>query len=142
MSTAAITRVLADLWPSLRGLLLKLGRWILERLARKGLDRLRYYMDDKIDDFQRRLSRLVARRKRVKTRRGRRFEIENWRVHWLRGRIKRWRLALKWLSESTQAQKLKGEVIDLALERARREIPEHAPDEDFTKWLRKRRKAA
>ena len=62
MSTSALLAVLRSLWPYLRVLLLKIGRWILERLARKGLDRLRYYMDDKIDDFQRRLGRIIARR--------------------------------------------------------------------------------
>lgn len=60
---------------------LRIGRWVLEHAARKGLARLIGYMDGKADDFERRLARAkTARRKR-----------------WLRGRIKRWRDAVNWL---------------------------------------------
>lgn len=140
MSAAAIASIVATLWPKLRGILLNLGRWILDRWSRKGLDRLRYYMDDKIEDFERKLARVSARRKRMKNKRGARYEVENWRLLWLRSRIKRWKLALRWL-EGPQAERLRGKAIDFAKARAEREIPEQAPDDDFKKWL-KRRKAS
>lgn len=141
MSAAAVTRVVASLWPQLRSILLNLGRWVIERLARRGLARLRYYMEDKIEDFERRVARVSARRRRIKVKRGPRYDVENWRVLWLRSRIKRWKLALKWLS-SSRAEKLRGKAIDMAAARAERQIPEQAPGEDFRKWLREKRKAS
>lgn len=61
----------------------KIGRWLLQHLAAHGLDLLRGYMNGKIGDFKRRLARAKTDRRKA----------------WLRGRIRRWTAALRWLTE-------------------------------------------
>jgi hypothetical protein len=71
-------------------LAVQLGRWILERLAKRGFSKLIGYMDGKIDDFARRLARARTNR----------------RKRWLRGRIDRWTRAMAWLeANSSKAAK-------------------------------------
>lgn len=69
------------IWKSLIRIAARIGRWLLEHAARKGLARLVGYMDGKADDFERRLAKAKTERRR----------------EWLRGRIKRWRAAVNWL---------------------------------------------
>lgn len=59
----------------------RIGRWLIQHAARKGVERLIGYMDGKIGDFKRRL----ARAKKAA------------RIEWLKGRIARWTAAVKWL---------------------------------------------
>lgn len=74
-------------------LAVRIGRWVLERLAKRGFGRLIGYMEGKVDDFERRLARSKsARRKR-----------------WLRGRIDRWTCAVAWLE--AHSSKVAGKVV-------------------------------
>ncbi len=139
MSTVAVARVLTGLWPALRNLLLKIGRWLIETIAEEGIGGLIVYMRQRVRVFGRRIVRVKARRSRMKSKRGPRYKIENWRVLWLQGRVKRWRTAIAWL-QSKAAERLRGYVIAKAVARAQDEIPEEAPDEDFSRWLRKARR--
>lgn len=141
MSAAAVVKALAPMWPTLRKYALQIGRWLIETIAEEGLRGLVIYMRQRVKVFARRKARVVARRRRNKSKRGKRFEVENWRVRWLSGRIRRWNTAIAWL-QSKAAAKLKGKLIDLAVERAKREIPEEAPDEDFARWRRRQRKSS
>ncbi len=63
----------------------RIGRWIIEHLARRGAVMLRGYMGGKIDDFRRRLKSAQTERRRI----------------WLRGRIRRWSAVLRWLEANT-----------------------------------------
>ena len=127
MSAAAATAALVQMWPSLRRSLLEIGRWLLEVIADEGVRGLIIYMRQRVKVFRRRLRRVLKRRAHSK-----------WRVKWLDGRITRWGRAIAWLSGS-QASKLKGKVVGLAIDRATREIPTEAPDEVFARWRRRQR---
>lgn len=61
----------------------RIGRWILERLLVRGALRLAHYMEERVVVFRARLARAKTDRRRV----------------WLRGRIRRWTAAAKWLLE-------------------------------------------
>ena len=63
----------------------RIGRWILEHLAERGIVMLRGYMGGKIGDFRRRLAKTKTNRRRL----------------WLAGRINRWSRALRWLEAHT-----------------------------------------
>lgn len=60
----------------------KIGRWILRKLLEIGGRYLCGYMAGKIDDFRRRLQRAKTESRKKR----------------LRGRIRRWSAALKWLA--------------------------------------------
>jgi hypothetical protein len=118
------TAILQAIWPGLRRVLLRIGRWLLRTIADEGLRWLISYMRQRVRVFQARLKRVLARRH------------SKWRPKWLRGRIRRWRNAISWL-KSKRAAKLKGRVLDAAQRMAERTIPEEAPDESFSRWRRR-----
>lgn len=60
----------------------RIGRWVLERLIKRGAIRLGHYMIERAETV------FTARLKRAKTAR---------RKRWLRGRITRWKRAGTWL---------------------------------------------
>lgn len=62
----------------------KIGRWLIERLAKTAVVHLIGYIRGKIDDFSR-------RRARAKTER---------RKRWLLGRMRRWTAAANWLQDN------------------------------------------
>lgn len=67
------------------GLARRIGRWLLNRIIRRGADALGHYMVERADGvFRQRL----ARAKKAGNKR---------RVRWLTGRIKRWTKAGWWL---------------------------------------------
>lgn len=92
-----------------------IGRWLLERLARRGANMLIGYMAGKIDDF--------ARRKDAAAKRG-----NERRVRWLTGRIRRWTSARNWLikHEAEASIRVAKEAMELA---KRAGIPVVAPGE-------------
>lgn len=69
---------------------IRLGRWVVRRLARWAVDHVVGYMLGKIDDFQRRLAKAKTER----------------RKKWLRGRVRRWTRAAAWI-QSRALEKLK-----------------------------------
>jgi hypothetical protein len=77
----------------------RIGRWILERLSRRGVTMLIGYMSGKVDDFRR---RLAAAKKRGNAR----------RVGWLTGRISRWSAAVRFLVRHQQ------EILDSVIREA------------------------
>lgn len=121
MTTAAILKAI---WPGLRRVLLRIGRWLLNALADEGLRGLVSYMRQRVKVFRRRLAKILKRRH------------SKWRPKWLRGRIARWLGAIRWL-QGKRAAKLKGRVLDYAQRFAEDTIPEDAPDESFARWRRR-----
>lgn len=65
----------------------RIGRWIVQRLAKTAITKLIGYMEGKIEDFGRRLSKA---------------RTDN-RKSWLRGRIKRWQAAVAWLTSHSSS---------------------------------------
>ena len=99
MSASGIARAL---WPALRRILIRLGRWVLDDLAEDGVVFVARYLLKRVQVFARRLKRA-----RTKLRR-----------RWLRGRIGRWRHASAWLTAN--ASNLKGKALDAYAELAER----------------------
>lgn len=64
------------------GIARRIGRWVLERLLKRGAERLGAYMLERAESV------FTARLRRAKTER---------RKRWLRGRIARWKKAGAWL---------------------------------------------
>ena len=61
--------------------MLRIGRWVLRRIIKNGRLWIIHYMQGKVEDFARRLTRArTARRKR-----------------WLKGRIQRWNKVIAWM---------------------------------------------
>lgn len=118
-STVAMT-ILSELWPTLRKHVLSIGRWLLRVAVRHGRDGLAVYMECRVEVFDERLKRAKSKQRR----------------RWLRGRIRRWSIVIAWL-HGREAENFTEKVIDLAHERAKREIPAIGPDESFGRWLRK-----
>lgn len=118
------TAILQAIWPGLRRVLLRIGRWLLRTIADEGLRGLISYMRQRVRVFQARLKRVLGRKH------------SKWRPKWLRGRIARWRNAITWLG-SKRAAKLKGRVLEAAEKMAERLIPEEAPGESFARWRRR-----
>lgn len=98
-----------------------IGRWILRRLIRKGIDLVVGYMDGKIDDFQRRKGRARTQR----------------RVRWLAGRIRRWKAALRWLIR--QRRSITRRIVELVDREVGHAIPMAANDERYERWARRQR---
>ncbi len=75
-------KVAKALWPTLRRLILRIGRWVLRSLREHGVQALAGYMRIRANDvFKARLGRARAK----------------WRKRWLRGRIRRWLAVADWL---------------------------------------------
>lgn len=123
MSTSAL--VLVKFWPALRRVLMSIGRWLLETVARRGPGFAVGYCHERILVFRKRLKRAASRL----------------RKKWLRSRIRRWGRAAVWF-RSKEATQLTGNVVQLAMKKADRAIPEDAPDESFRRWARRQRRAA
>lgn len=80
----------------------RIGRWLLERLARRGAVKVIGYLLGKVDDFERRKAG-AAKRGNLR------------RVSWLTGRISRWKAAAAWLAKHEASV---GTVIDEACKAA------------------------
>lgn len=113
--------ILLALWPSVRRILGRLGRWVIALVARKGVQGVATYLEMRTEVFASR-----RRKARAKLRR-----------RWLAGRIQRWRAAARWL-RSEEGGRFRGKVVELAAERAARELPEHADGETFDRWRGRR----
>jgi hypothetical protein len=121
MLTMTTATILVALWPSIRRILGKLGRWVIDMVSRKGAAVVAGYLELRTEVFERRRTKARSQVRRS----------------WLVGRIRRWKAAARWL-RGTEGQKLRGKVVDLAVERAQRELAEHATEESF----KRRRRAA
>ncbi len=118
MSTAAI---LSAIWPTLRGFLTRIGRWLLDVLLVDGRRGLALYMRQRIRVFEIKRGRSAHKR----------------RKKWLTGRIGRWRKAATWL-ESAQAAKLTKQVARRAQKLAESQLDEIEPElENFARWNRR-----
>ena len=118
MSTAAI---LSAVWPTLRGFLTRIGRWLLDVLLADGRRGLALYMRQRIRVFEIKRGRSAHKR----------------RKKWLAGRIGRWRKAATWL-ESAQAAKLTKQVARRAQKLAESQLDEIEPElENFARWNRR-----
>lgn len=95
-----------------------LGRWILRRVSRRGIERVLGYMDGKIEDFKRRLRRARA----------------DWRIRWLRGRIKRWQLAMRWLER--RRRQITKTIVDAVDREMSKRLAMVAPGERFDQWCK------
>jgi hypothetical protein len=95
----------------------RIGRWLVKRLARWARAHLVGYMRGRIEDFKRRLKRA---------------DDNDWerREAWLKGRISRWTAAMKWIEKrsATEAKKLAHTVCALP---EFGELPEQAACERF-----------
>jgi hypothetical protein len=98
------------LWPAFRRILVAIGRWLLGVVRRRGIPILVGYMLERIEVFR-------ARLRRAKTDR---------RMKWLRGRIRRWTAAAKWLT--AHASDLHERALE-QYEKLSARIPEVAPGE-------------
>lgn len=78
MSAASVMRAL---WPAMARILRAIGRWIIRRVRRNGAQRIAWYMAERVEVFRGRLKRARSSR----------------RKRWLRGRIRRWQHAYRWL---------------------------------------------
>jgi hypothetical protein len=95
-------------------LAVRLGRFILERLARHGYKRLLSYMRRRIKVFRGRLERARTVHREV----------------WLRGRIERWTNAIKWLEQN--AAKVAAEAVHTICELDEvKRLPLHAACEKY-----------
>lgn len=102
MSAAGIARAL---WPALRRILIRLGRWVLDDVLEDGLSFVARYLLKRVKVMRRRLGR--ARTK--------------WRRRWLRARIGGWVHASEWLT--SHAASLTKRALRL-YERLAERIPE------------------
>lgn len=114
MSAAGIVRAL---WPALRRILIRIGRWVLDDLLEDGVRFVARYLRKRVKVFQRRLGRVKAK----------------WRQRCLRRRIRRYLGASAWLDE--HAGSLSKRALRL-VEPLAEKIPETSP------WERERRAAA
>jgi hypothetical protein len=116
MTTASIV---AALWRPLKRVLLLVGRWLIRRIATKGVDRVSYFMELRIETFQGRRARARSERRKA----------------WLTGRISRWRKALAWVQRQARAHlQLAAKRLD---EMAEREgLQWDARDEVYERWAR------
>ncbi len=92
MTTFAL--VAAKLWPHLRKLIIRIGRWVIQRLRKWGAQSLAIYMRIRVEVFEGRLGRARAK----------------WRKKWLHGRIRRWLKVADWLEHN--AKKVNTKVAD------------------------------
>lgn len=97
-----------------------LGRWILRRLIRRGIDLVLGYLDGKIEDFQRRKGRARS----------------DLRRRWLAGRVRRWRNVFRWLA--SQRRRITRRLVE-TVDRGVSQLAEVANDERYGSWLRSRR---
>lgn len=73
---------------ALLDLAVRIGRWLVKRLAKWAISHVVGYMKGKVEDFRRRLARAKAVRRRK----------------WLRGRIARWTKAADWIERNALAR--------------------------------------
>lgn len=99
------TGIVKALWPAMRRILIRLGRWVLDDLVDDGVRFVARYLLKRVRVFSRRLGRARSRLRR----------------RWLRRRIGRWRDASAWLTAN--ASSLRGKALDLYSELAER-IPQ------------------
>ncbi len=113
--------VLMGIWPTLRGFLTRIGRWLLDVVITDGRRGLAAYMRQRIRVFS-------IRRRRAQHAR---------RKKWLTGRIARWRHAATWL-ESAEGAKLTKQVARRAQRLAESALDELEPElENFGRWNRR-----
>lgn len=67
---------------------IRIGRWLLQRLARWAISHVIGYMRGKIEDFKRRRANP---------------KIADWRREFLAGRIQRWTKAVRWIERHSLA---------------------------------------
>lgn len=99
------------IWPSLRRILVAIGRWVLDRIVRSTVLAVVWYMRGKVEDFKRRLARARSDR----------------RKRWLRGRIRRWTRAAGWLE--TWRHELADRTTKAACKQLATKLPEQAAQE-------------
>lgn len=109
-------------WRGLRRIVEHLGRWTIRTLARRGALALANYMRIRTDVFRARLARVLARKRHAA-----------WRVRFLRGRIRRWLAAARWLE--AKADKI-GNVTERKLAPYIDDLPEVSPWENPDAWRR------
>ena len=119
MSTAAILTTAVALWPSLRRVLVRVGRWLIRRVVNHGVERVLGFMQVRIETFR-------GRRERARSPR---------RTRWLTGRIRRWTQAMAWLrARASQLQAKVAAELDAMAESAR--LPWDADGEIYERWVR------
>lgn len=101
-----------QIWPALRKILIAIGRWLLNTARRRGVPMLVGYMLERVEVFKRRLGRARTSR----------------RMKWLRGRIRRWTAAARWLTQ--HARELNARALR-ECERLAAKIPETSPMERY-----------
>ena len=101
---------------SLLDLAVRIGRWLVKRLAKWAISHVVGYMKGKVEDFRRR----IARAKTVRRRK------------WLRGRIARWTKAADWIERNAMA-KLEDAAHEVCKLPAFRKLPEVASCEKITR---------
>ena len=104
------------LWPSLRGLLLRVGRWVLRRISRVGYKRILHYMEERIERF----------RKRAITRKAK------WARAFNADRAERWARVVEWIKANRV--RLRKRVATELNGLAKEYIPTHVPCETLAGW--------
>lgn len=80
----------------LLNLLKRIGRWIAEHIAEHGVLMLIGYMNGKVGDFRRRISRIEKFTKKL-------GKAAKRRIAWLQFRIKNWTSAIAWLKANAKS---------------------------------------
>lgn len=99
---------------ALLDLAVRIGRWLVRRLAKWAVSHVVGYMLGKVEDFKRRLARAKIPRRKT----------------WLRGRIARWTKAADWIERNALA-KLEDAAHEVCRLPVFRKLPEVASCERF-----------
>lgn len=125
MSAAAIGAVASALWPELRRVLIRIGRWILRRLIEYGAPWLLRLMRREMVDMQIRIDDAITKTAAAKRDTGvqgkRRWRMRRRRIQ---RRLDRWRWAAAWIAANVS--KLKPAVLR-QFEELSKKIPDIAP---------------
>jgi hypothetical protein len=125
MSATALTAVGAALWPALRSILRRIGRWVLARLVEHGAPWLLRLMRREIAAIARGIEDAKAWTAAAKRETGLKGK-RRWRMlrRRLERRLARWQYGADWIA--TNATRLKPEVLR-QFEALAERIPETAP---------------
>lgn len=110
MSAAALTAAASALWPALRSILRRIGRWILTRLIEHGAPWLLGLMRRKMGDFEHEIQIAIAKTKAATRETGLKGK-RRWRMRRRRfqRRLARWAWAAAWIAKN--ATRLKPAVL-------------------------------
>ncbi len=110
------------IWKGLRRIVERIGKWAIRALVNRGAYSLENYLMGRVDAFRVRLKRVLKRKRHAK-----------WRPDFIRGRIRRYQAAARWLNRKY------GTIYHLTDKHVApyiRDLPEDSPWENPRAWRR------